>query len=496
MRQKVIIALLCLSSCTLISINQSSSIQEPINYKGTQYHPINSSIPLFKRSLIGDTLYKLDNSIQLKSNAFGSNKLAVPIQLIENKTNGFPNQCALHLKRLSRESLPANLENFQATEYYQITFSKGQINISAFTESGCANGLGTLYYFLQKAEAKELNLIEIRDWPDTPRRVLQVLLKGMDPEVVKQVIERAWMSHYNMILLHTHNSVRFKSLKKFSQEYAMPVNTYLEVVDHIRALGIEVVPHFNFLTHQKAAFIHGENSNEMLYNAQTINPNSKEAKELIFQVIDEVDSLIHPAYFHIGFDEVVGHNAKQIEKYGSLLPAKDFLAHLVNVYTYLNYKGIETWIWGDMLLKESDFPDMHIGSLHANSEYANLIDCIPKDIVICDWHYREYKRRKLRKYDYSSLTYFTAKGFKTYGASYEDTRAIRAFSKNAYQENNELFQGMIATTWHKLLNGTVDRPSSDSLKSFDAILSNSAEAFWNASAIEGPPFMKVKSSTN
>ena len=149
-----------------------------------------------------------------------------------------------------------------------------------------------------------------------------------------------------------------------------------------------------------------------------------------------------------------------------------------------------------LLLKESDFPDMHIGSLHANNEYASLIDRIPKSIVICDWHYQEYRRRKLRKYDYSSLKYFTDHGFKTYGATYQDIRAIKAFSKSASQQHSNLYQGMIATTWHKLLNGTVDRPSSDSLQSFDFILFESAEAFWNASKIKGPPFGDPKHKTN
>ena len=64
-------------------------------------------------------------------------------------------------------------------------------------------------------------------------------------------------------------------------------------------------------------------------------------------------------------------------------------------------KGREMWIWGDRLL---DGKTTGLGEWEAsfNNTYR-AIDMIPKDVVICDWHYDRADKTAI---------YFAMKGFR------------------------------------------------------------------------------------
>ena len=52
----------------------------------------------------------------------------------------------------------------------------------------------------------------------------------------------------------------------------------------------------------------------------------------------------------------------------------------------------------------------HDGRSSSKNGTASAVDSIPKDIIICDWHYE-------KRADYPSLRYFQDKGFRVWPAS-------------------------------------------------------------------------------
>ena len=69
---------------------------------------------------------------------------------------------------------------------------------------------------------------------------------------------------------------------------------------------------------------------------------------------------------------------------------------------------------------------------------AELRKQLPKDIVICDWHYRD------KQPDFPSLAAFKQEGFRVLGATWKKQQTIRNFSRYAALHGAD---GMIATTW-------------------------------------------------
>ncbi len=485
----------CEASCQNYLKTEAYSV-DSIPYKGTVVPQPTFACPTFKHKNTSSLAISYLGPIELQTSEF-SKSYPQALQLINVHQDSSYDNISLHIKKLGNNFRPIEkLNAWQKEEYYNLDFSSSQITISTYTSKAVFIALSTLEYHLNDENGKNIALNSIEDWPDTPQRILQLNLKAMHPEAVKKVLHRAWRGHYNGILLYAHSSVKFKAMEPYVRKYAMPVSAYVDIVNYIRSMGMDVIPQFNLLSHQKSLFVNGRGTEALLYNEQTLNPEQEQIYPILNALIDEVDSLINPTAFHIGFDEVVGHNEKQIEKYGPMLEARLFIKHLLRVHNYLNKKNIQVWMWGDMFLNKDDFPKMQHGGLHANNAYAALIDQVPRDVVICDWHYKEYRIKAKRNYDYSSLNYFVQHGFSVYGCTYQEKDVINAFSRSAYQLQSNAVQGMIATTWHKLLNGTIDSPKSDHLKAFDDIASTSAEAFWNASKIKGPPFGDPKHKTN
>lgn len=455
-------------------------------YRGTTYFEDTTTCPNPKIVEQLDGRLIASRYLKLVHNNW-SNDLNAFIQLINRKTTGIganhveDDFLDLRLEDISTKELKKSalgLQEWQYTSYYELVITPSSVVLKSTTEEGASYGLATLLCLL---ENKVLLSTKVIDWADLKQRYLQVLLKDMQPEIVIKVIESAWRQKYNGLLFTVYNGVKFKALGKHSRISAMSVVDFQKLVDYAESLKMVVVPHFDFLTHQDEGFFQQKVDSSLLYNRRTLNPENEKVYDIIFQLIDEVDSLISPAAIHIGHDEVMGFRSDQVEEYGPILPAHLFLKNIRRIRTYLESKNIETQIWGDMLLHKSDFPDMHPSSINAVDEYRYLSDSLSKDIVITDWHYLHYKWRiKQGPISFPSTKMFADRGHKVFGATYIYPNVMKLFPKYMAKENHPNFQGMIATTWHQLLNGTFFKHN-DEMQAYYKIMSKSAEYYWNAS---------------
>ena len=135
-----------------------------------------------------------------------------------------------------------------------------------------------------------------------------------------------------------------------------------------------------------------------------------------------------------------------------VLPTVLFLKYVLRVHEYLKQRVIETWMWGDMLISPEEFPKMEARALHGSllGYGKNLRDKLPRDIVICDWHYAD------KQSGFPSLAQMKSEGFRVLGSTFKKKKTIRNFTRYAAEYSAD---GMIATTWFHVSRrewGTID----------------------------------------
>lgn len=379
------------------------------------------------------------------------------------------------------ELLPAAFKN--SPEAYFLKVETTGVELYGGSKQGILNGLTTLEQLVRGGNGL-LPIVKIIDWPDLEVRGLHIVMKMLSPEVLKCMVDRARKGHYNTLILSVVNSVRFKALGALAKPYAITPEEFKEVVAYARASGLEVVPQVSCLSHQDRELIRKQVHPKLLYNDRTYDPNNPKVYDIVLPLLDEIVDLIQPNAIHIGHDEVVGHNQKQIDKFGPILPAALYLKDVRKLNDHLNSKGVTAWMWGDMLVMPSEFPRMHPGSLNGVPSYIQMRDSLPRNIVICDWHYKDYKQKLERTIEFPTTNLFAEMGFDVLGAGWNVPTLTGKFSRYVHDMKSPRVRGMIATTWSYTLKGATSNPNaSDHYEAVDRIIGTSAESFWNASQV-------------
>lgn len=181
-------------------------------------------------------------------------------------------------------------------------------------------------------------------------------------------------------------------------------------------------------------------------------PLHPDINTLIFQLMDELIDAFEADAFHVGMDEVfvIGDDncprckgKDKAELYAKAV--NDYYSHLVEK------RGVEMFMWGDRLIDAET-----LGYTQWDADIygiAPAIDMIPKDIVICDWHY-DYREV------YPSVELFMDKGFRVFPACWKDTDAALSFLNYSNEvakkhEHSERMLGMLVTGWNAWAGGMV-----------------------------------------
>ena len=200
-----------------------------------------------------------------------------------------------------------------------------------------------------------------------------------------------------------------------------------------------ILPEIKLLTHQEKFF--QDKYPELMYNKITYDPAKERVYGVVFPLLEEVVALVRPRAIHIGHDEVARPVGRWLRPGEKPLPAGLFLQHLLRIHAYLKERGIDTWMWGDMLLSPDEFPGMHPRHLHGVLPgYGKpLRDKVPREIVICDWHYIDEQP------EFPSLAVMQKEGFRVIGTTWKKAKTIRNFSSYASEQGA---YGMMATSFH------------------------------------------------
>lgn len=165
--------------------------------------------------------------------------------------------------------------------------------------------------------------------------------------------------------------------------------------------------------------------------------------EVLFAVIDELCDVFETDAFHAGMDEVFYLGEDKCPRCGGRDKAELFAGEVRVIHDHLAQKGREMWIWGDRLL---DGKTTGLGEWEAsyNNTYR-AIDMIPKDVIICDWHYD--------RPDKTSVL-FAMKGFRVVTCPWRNpaygmiqVKDMVRFRQESTPEMKERFYGIVETTW-------------------------------------------------
>jgi len=223
-----------------------------------------------------------------------------------------------------------------------------------------------------------------------------------------------------------------------------------------RRHGVRLIPQFNCLGHQswvrqKVVFplmtnypeleevpnLPKERADKTLKSWCPLHPK---VNRIVFALIDELVDAFGADAFHVGMDEVLVIASGRCPRCRGKSPATLFARAVNDLHRHLvKEKGLTMLMWGDRLL---DATQKGMGRGWEASELgtAKAIEMIPKDIVICDWHYSVQE-------DYPSVREFQAKGFRVWPASWKNVEAAVALMDCAHRDATERMLGHLCTSW-------------------------------------------------
>lgn len=259
----------------------------------------------------------------------------------------------------------------------------------------------------------------------------------------------------NAVVLEVNYSFEFQVHPELRNQRFIRRATAHELAAAARRCGIRLIPEFNCLGHQsfggrvepllKTHPDFNETPGQSLTNKNIYClewcPQAPGLNELIFSLIDEITKGFEADAIHVGMDEVYLLGDDACPRCHGKNPAALFAGQVNALHAHI--VGEKKWqmlMWADRVIG----PKLQGYSKYDNArnDLSPAIDLIPRDIVMCDWHY-EWRK------NYSSIPYLTGKGFRVWPSGFTPVKAALAFSDFSQQQTNALILGWLATTWNQ-----------------------------------------------
>ena len=281
---------------------------------------------------------------------------------------------------------------------------------------------------------------------------------------VKFIDEELAPSKVNLLVLRVDWNYAYASHPELQDEHPLTRADIDKLVAVCRKNGIRLVPQVNLLGHQSWAkethallraypefdetpSVKTENytswpNPDGLY-CKSYCPLHPDVHKVVFDIVDEICEAFQSDAFHAGMDEVFYIGEKECPRCNGRDKAELFAGEVRAVRDHLALKGRQLMIWGDRLL---DGRTTGLGEWEASYNGTwRAIDLIPKDVLICDWH---YERADL------SAIYFAMKGLPVVSCGYRDPElSVRQvddmirFRAQTTDETADKLQGYVHTVW-------------------------------------------------
>jgi len=273
---------------------------------------------------------------------------------------------------------------------------------------------------------------------------------------LKKCLRLAGIMQYTHVVLEFWGMLRYDCLKELAWPNAFDKDYARSVVKEIEDMGMEAIPMLNHLGHASACRVSGGKHVVLDQNPRLAglfspdgwswNIESKEAHDLLKEVRRELCEIYpNASYFHLGCDEVYSYEKGDEDQ----RKMRNFLHDLIEE---VKAEGKTPIIWGDMLLnpdavgvgsrRQTPRPEKpYFCGCDTPENAEKMIEAIPKDTVIADWHY------DVLSAPIETSVYLRDKGFRVLGAPWFKLPNCQAHVDTIKDE--KLF-GLMVTTWHTL----------------------------------------------
>jgi hypothetical protein len=257
----------------------------------------------------------------------------------------------------------------------------------------------------------------------------------------------------NTIVLGVGYGFEFKCHPEVVEQPALSHENAKRIASVCRDNGMRLVPQMNLFGHQSSGpdkqprgIIRAYPDMEEIHDGEIVYQRClclthPELRPLVYSLIDEMIDVFGTSDFHIGQDE--GFEIGKCERCKGLR-VEDIYADWVNaLHGHLAARGVATWMWGDRLLNGHIIPERGAGYETSLCGTWKAIDMIPRDIMICDWHYR------VLPYGHHSPAYWARHGFRFVVCPYNNMFAADQLIVAAVAADTPLFSGVFHTTWSR-----------------------------------------------
>lgn len=281
----------------------------------------------------------------------------------------------------------------------------------------------------------------------------------------------------NSVIVELNYNFEFRSHPELRDSQVVSWAKARELSQEARDHGIRLIPQFNCLGHQswsKKTFpllvkypqfdeTPGQFPENKDIYCRSWCPQNPEVNPVVFALIDEIIDAFAADAFHVGMDEVFLLASEHCPRCRGGDPAKLFAKAVNDLHKHLvGDRQVEMMLWGDRLL---DAGSLGYSEWEASKNgTAPAADLVPKDLVVCDWHYG-------KQTNYPSVPFLINKGFRVWPAGWQPLEATRAFSSYALQRKGGHLVGYLCTTWGKVsITQAADwRPISDVIRDWSAL---------------------------
>lgn len=295
--------------------------------------------------------------------------------------------------------------------------------------------------------------------PSLPVRGLHLMAPKRDEvELAARFIHEALpKAGVNTLVMEFDYQYQFTRHPEVPDADALSKDDVKKIVAACRDAGVQLIPQINLLGHQSwAANTFGllrshpeldETPGKYPQNAgiycRSYCPLHPKVHEIVFDLMDELADVTGAHAMHVGMDEVFLLGEDDCERCRGKSKAELFAGEVKALHDHLAQSGRAMWIWGDRFL---DGITTGMGKWEASANGTqDAIRLVPKDIVICDWHYEKVL---------PSTTYFALAGFPVLACPWRKPNValgqlamVRETRAHATAEIADRMQGVLQTTW-------------------------------------------------
>src|SRR4030042_750515 len=283
-------------------------------------------------------------------------------------------------------------------------------------------------------------------------------------EFIKIIDEELAPRNVNTLILRVDYNYKYESHPELRDSVALSKKEVKKLVAVCKKHDIRIIPQVNLLGHQSWAGRVGNLlkaypefdetplvkmpekyvwPNEDGLYCKSYCPLHPDVHKVVFAVVDEICDVFEADSFHAGMDEVFYIGEEQCPRCSGRDKAELFAGEVRTILYHLALSGRQLWIWGDRLI---DGKTTGIGEWEGSYNNTHrAVDMIPKDVMICDWHYERPDQTPV---------YFALKGLSVVTCPWrmpenavkqaQDMVKFREYSTPVMKER---FMGMVQTVW-------------------------------------------------